>query len=1057
MSGKNIKQKLLDLKPRRIDSTKCTQQKSLYEQIQRSKQARRDHQDKQWFNLGNGQTFNDPINAAEYLLEREYGDTFLFKADCHDPVFIPSEFMSKQYFKDSPVLDFDIEEQARITLENLKQNEPNLWFTKALEDFIKTQTTGAVFNDKDFEKWKLNCKVLYLMVKELNDENLNLSSTTSEHFLDKCIDLLYNCTPYSDLKRKLTDRKVKALVNQSIEKNPPTDPRVHWFFDLQLSERGEKLERDFFEKLLEIKTSPVLKDIVILSSMEILTHIPRKMHQEFDYLIISYSRKLIIGMELKRNLNSNTAFEQLIKYQAVFEERLADQLGNGWTFHPVLCVEKDQFSCSSRHYINIADTDIESWLEKTTNRYLEVPLKRPLVHMKYLLQIIVFTVHISKKDQLRPITTSYWDDYVTEVINTLSTVDNIVFYSSNQLPVMTSNDPKYNKLLILGGFGSGKTFLLQEKAILLSKKAEFKNSVLYMVCSGHGLLYHERSLELGHEGITVFPVKQQELDGLVRYSKPKMENLKRRIVKGKYKCIFFDEWSSKQMLLEMGLPGTIMNTLLFKSHLCWIAPGAEFQEKINDPDFKILDHLGDFEKLILSTNLRNSKEVVNKSQLIAEETLYRYTNGLLPPAPNFPNGCQPAYPESIEEAVFLARLGNPDRGILVIVSTLESLQTITNVKFFHFGKNDFRSRNPVEYLRQGNVLITAPQLVTGFEWHTVVYKFDENQQIGVENHECNLVMRCTTRLFIVTGQSHPSTKNQTFPYNDIMKMVDTRNDDSDNKFLLLFKKHTRKLIIDYFWDGKERERLYELSDVLQETLANFTRTECLLLTKEEILRSLEKFLIFFITSGEIIKTETQIALELRILQKEFLNKNSLSSNSPLKDLGYILTQLYRKTSLLATLMPSPFRFLSPLKYDCVFLVSLKMCIAKYIIDLMDGEGDTDELGLEGDFENLTRIVFNNISCQIETKTLSKYVIFQLVEIFFIYIIESHLRVQGLDINEIHERSEAIIEDMRLDFIHRYSSVSQSTYFVFEKYINLPFLNGTATEENDSYVNEHDEG
>ena len=139
MSLKNIKQKLLGLKPTIIDPTKCTEQKSLYEQIRKSKQARLNHQDRQWFNLGNGQTFNDPITAAEYLLEREYGDSFLFQTDHHDPVFIPSEFMSNQYFKDSPVLDFDIEEDARKTLENLIQNEPNFWFTKALDDFIKTQ------------------------------------------------------------------------------------------------------------------------------------------------------------------------------------------------------------------------------------------------------------------------------------------------------------------------------------------------------------------------------------------------------------------------------------------------------------------------------------------------------------------------------------------------------------------------------------------------------------------------------------------------------------------------------------------------------------------------------------------------------------------------------------------------------------------------------------------------------------------------------------------------------------------------------------------------------
>ena len=95
-----IWQELLTLHPKTIDPSNCTHN-SLYRQIQRTKAARRKHQNEQWFNLGNKQAFNDPIKAAEYLLEREYGDSFLFKPDIHDPIFVPTEFMSKQYVKDS--------------------------------------------------------------------------------------------------------------------------------------------------------------------------------------------------------------------------------------------------------------------------------------------------------------------------------------------------------------------------------------------------------------------------------------------------------------------------------------------------------------------------------------------------------------------------------------------------------------------------------------------------------------------------------------------------------------------------------------------------------------------------------------------------------------------------------------------------------------------------------------------------------------------------------------------------------------------------------------------
>ena len=117
----DIEAKLSSLKPTIIDPYKCTPAKSLYQQILNTANERLKHQEEQWFNLGNGQKFNDPISAAEYLLKREYGDSFLFKEDRHEPVFIPSEFMSCQYVKKSgvAVLDYrDIKLKFIQTLEN---------------------------------------------------------------------------------------------------------------------------------------------------------------------------------------------------------------------------------------------------------------------------------------------------------------------------------------------------------------------------------------------------------------------------------------------------------------------------------------------------------------------------------------------------------------------------------------------------------------------------------------------------------------------------------------------------------------------------------------------------------------------------------------------------------------------------------------------------------------------------------------------------------------------------------------------------------------------------
>ena len=89
-------------------------------------------QSKQWFNLGNNQKFIDPLSAAEYLLQREYGDTSLFKLDRHEPVFIPAEIACSQYGNDSSiaVLDFDVDEQMKRTLENLQKESTEHWKRK---------------------------------------------------------------------------------------------------------------------------------------------------------------------------------------------------------------------------------------------------------------------------------------------------------------------------------------------------------------------------------------------------------------------------------------------------------------------------------------------------------------------------------------------------------------------------------------------------------------------------------------------------------------------------------------------------------------------------------------------------------------------------------------------------------------------------------------------------------------------------------------------------------------------------------------------------------------
>ena len=73
-----------------------------------------------------------------------------------------------------------------------------------------------------------------------------------------------------------------------------------------------KLERRVFEKLKSLKND-ALQDTVILHSTEIMANLKSKNnYREFDFLIFSWKRRLIIAIETKRSLTEK-AFDQLQK------------------------------------------------------------------------------------------------------------------------------------------------------------------------------------------------------------------------------------------------------------------------------------------------------------------------------------------------------------------------------------------------------------------------------------------------------------------------------------------------------------------------------------------------------------------------------------------------------------------------------------------------------------------------------------------------------------------------------------------------------------------------
>lgn len=343
-----LDKKIEELSPEDINPSNCTPVTSFNERIIRNAKLTKDRQNLQ-FNLGNSQQFSDPIQAAEYLLKREYKETFLFQQQRHNAIIIPPVFLSKHYNGKSSVavLDYNIVGSLKRLIGNLKDQDPSHWISKELEQFLVRKEN--IYGDtsltiENFEQWILKVKLLYLTRQILrgiheNDfcqtTNMDVKILTREcliHMkrLSFSTDSFVSALESIELSSgEEFSKLLKRIVEKQLQAFPPTDSNLRWLFDLKLVDLvGEYPEHWLYNELVRLSDT-TLKDTVVLHSVDFYTNELKKLHQEIDFIFISYCRKLIVCVEDKHTLSSTKCFDQLKKFHCLIEKGLGDVMGNG--------------------------------------------------------------------------------------------------------------------------------------------------------------------------------------------------------------------------------------------------------------------------------------------------------------------------------------------------------------------------------------------------------------------------------------------------------------------------------------------------------------------------------------------------------------------------------------------------------------------------------------------------------------------------------------------------------------------------------------------------------
>ena len=202
--------------------------------------------------------------------------------------------------------------------------------------------------------------------------------------------------------------------------------------------------------------------------------------QEYDFVIFSPSRKLIIPLEAKTTLtlaNHSKASVQLQKNRNFFQNYLHDLLDDDFQFCASVYFhnKNNQKICTTKcdKWTIYDEKDFEPWWEEVKRNF---PVKNPNEQKRAREQILkvvsflLFIIHFKM-----PTTPGKSIEKISDLMKEVGSPDNIVFWNPGQLDLMEYR--KHNFVCFDSGPGTGKSILMQTKC---EQEAQAGRKCLYI-------------------------------------------------------------------------------------------------------------------------------------------------------------------------------------------------------------------------------------------------------------------------------------------------------------------------------------------------------------------------------------------------------------------------------------------------------------------------------------------------------------------------------------------------------------------------------------------------